>query len=447
MTTRDEWLSSLDHSNEARQPGPPNALQTNPSRFMDLLANTLKLDPDHRSDLQSCLDFFHSLPQDQLLAHGYLQATLFQIVELLLEIKADYTAMKDTLKEVQKSITENLDLTTAQKAEVTAVTKLMVWDPTRTNFENDDIVKASLEHLKKGQKTNGMKVIFDSSQSRTRVLTRALGRSASYAKSTFRNFLNDSLDGSAATCLTVTTTNGMKKFTGSGENVSPKHAIQLVILRQVGRDNRELLRRKSNKRVHEDSPEAVNPTRDSDDSESQFWVVVTNFFEAKAKLWGTDRKSSGWSGYLDTAVAQERKLFPNDTIPLIPHIEIPPQSIPSVRAGGTTPGMDRPIAPLPQRGFSGPLQLSRREGMSPFSNSFESSMHSAPRMSTPSLFNMSPTPGNDHPIRLPALQNSSNFNGHHADYRGSSSHFPSTSSDHRNTSPVNSSQSGDSSRF
>ncbi|KAJ7688779.1 hypothetical protein B0H14DRAFT_3533119 [Mycena olivaceomarginata] len=297
MSTHNEWVSNLEDSatNVGQDPelSHYDALQTNPSRFMDLLSNTLKLNPEHRSDLHQCLEFFNSIPQDSLLAHMYLQATLFQIVQLLQETRAEYTSMKETLKEVQQLLAQNLDLMSEQR-----VTKLVVWDPTRTNFDNDDIIKASMN-------TNGMKPIFDAKgQSRQRVLIRALGRGASYAKSSLRNFLSETLDKSGGTCLTLTTTNGMKKFTGSGENVSVKHTIQVAILRQLGRDNRELLKKKSKKRARDDSGEAAasSQLRDlDDDAESQFWVVVTNFFDAQAKVWGTDRKSFGWSDYIGKA--------------------------------------------------------------------------------------------------------------------------------------------------
>ncbi|KAF7344748.1 hypothetical protein MVEN_01635500 [Mycena venus] len=391
MSTHDEWVSSLgDHSainvGQDSGPGHYDVLQTNPSRFMDLLSNTLELNPEHRSDLHQCLEFFNSMPQDTLLAHMYLQATLFRIVQLLQETRADYTSMKETLKEVQQLLAQNLDLTSEQRAEVNAVTKLVVWDPTRTNFDNDDIIKASVEHLKKAQNTNGMKPLFDAKgQSRQRVLIRALGRGASYAKSSLRNFLNETLDKSGGTCLTLTTTNGMKKFPGSGENVSVKHAIQVAILRQLGCDNRELLKKKSKKRAREDSGEAAasSQLRDSDDdAESQFWVVVTNFFDAQAKVWGTDRKSFGWSDYISKAVGKERRLFPNDDIPLIPHTVVAPQSatVPaSSRNNRPASGMDRPTAPLPSRAFPGPLQSSLRQGIQmstalPSSNMYEPSM-------------------------------------------------------------------------
>ncbi|KAJ7658766.1 hypothetical protein DFH06DRAFT_1407268 [Mycena polygramma] len=356
MSSQEDWVSSLDTPSSTC-----DALQTNATRFVDMLSSTLRLTPDRRADLHDGLNFFHSLPQDALLAHLYLQATQFQVIQLLQETQADYRSMQETLKEVQQTIAANLDLTKEQAAEVNAICKLIVWEPTRTAFDNDDIIKASLDHLKKHQAVNGMKVIFDSrGQSRLRVLNRALGRGASYAKSAYRTFLNDSIHSTKATCLTVTTTAGMKKFTGSSENASTKHAIQMAILRRIGRENKQLLSRRTYKRQRpEDSDDLEPPPREDTDG-AQFWVVVTKFFDGAAKDWGVDRRSSGWTEYLDETIKDERRRFPNDDIPLIPHIEGPAaRSTPGRVDGGSSsveidrllPSRSFPLMPLSSNSF------------------------------------------------------------------------------------------------
>ncbi|KAJ7467321.1 hypothetical protein B0H11DRAFT_2239566 [Mycena galericulata] len=236
-------------------------------------------------------------------------------------------------------------------------------------FDNDDIVKAALKRLEKGQKTNGMKVFFDSQgQARLRILTQALGRGASSAKSMYRTLLAESLDSDPkkAACLTNTVTKGMKKFTGSTENVSPKHALQLAILRHLGRENKHLLAKKkpNNKRPREEF-EQTTPTvgvPENDSSDSKWWRTVTDFFDARSEEWGSDRKSAGWTQYIDKAISTERKQFPNDSMPLIPTASaaIPvyqprlATSSGSDRAVPLSGPMDRPSqTPV---SFPGPLQ-------------------------------------------------------------------------------------------
>ena len=54
------------------------------------------------------------MPQDVLLAKAYQQATMFKIIHLIEKNSADYAEMKEALKEVQKAIAQNMDLTREQ---------------------------------------------------------------------------------------------------------------------------------------------------------------------------------------------------------------------------------------------------------------------------------------------------------------------------------------------
>ncbi|KAJ6620162.1 GMC oxidoreductase-domain-containing protein [Mycena sp. CBHHK59/15] len=261
------------------------------------VGNQLRLSPEHRSAIHHFLTFFKSLPPDVLLAMAYQQATMLQSLELIQATRADYDSMKEVMAEVKQALAQNVDLTKEQTLEVNAVCKFVVWDPVRTDFDNDDIRKAAMKHLEKYQATNGLKSFLDANgQARTKALSQAVGRGASYAKSTYRALLSESLDQKTGTCLTATVSNAMRKLMGSTENTSPRHAIQVVILRQFGRENAILLvKKKSKKRAHEDSAQTATPHIPDSDSDAKWWSAVTEFFDKKAKQWGTDRKSPGWT--------------------------------------------------------------------------------------------------------------------------------------------------------
>ncbi|KAJ7913832.1 hypothetical protein B0H13DRAFT_1873574 [Mycena leptocephala] len=365
MCTNEEWLHGLDDPVDP----PLSALDIDPTQFLDSISNSLGLDPEGRSDLHQFSQIFSSLPQDHRLALAFQQGTILQTQKLIRAATADYAGIKEALKDVKEALAQNTGLTKDQMTEINAVCKLIVWDPLRTDYDNDDLGKEANKRLEKNQKTNGMKTICDATagQARKRALRQAIGRGASYAKSSFRKLLWDSINPESATCLTLTVTNASRKLTGSTENVKSQHAVNMLILRQFGRDNQHLLAdKKSNKRPRDDSTRPNHEDSDSD-RDTKFWEAVTKFHDTNAKEWGTDRKSPGWTGYINNALTIERRLFPNDAIPLLPITQTvterptPPPTLPPL-------GSDRLAQPA-SRAFPGPLQSSSGLSMFPSSSS------------------------------------------------------------------------------
>ncbi|KAJ6550890.1 hypothetical protein B0H10DRAFT_1968721 [Mycena sp. CBHHK59/15] len=192
--TQAEWLGDLTPMNDT-----PSSLtaasseleidvgQLEPADFADSLCNTLGLNAKLRSDLHMFLKLLKDLSRSQTIPMIYQMATNFYTQQLILNSHTDYTAIAEVLNGVKIALAQNLDLTKEQRTEVTAACKLIMWDPKRTDYDNDAIRLDVTAHLKKHQGSNGFKPIFDSKgQARIKALNQFIGLQASYAKSLFR---------------------------------------------------------------------------------------------------------------------------------------------------------------------------------------------------------------------------------------------------------------------
>ncbi|KAJ7019779.1 hypothetical protein C8F04DRAFT_1321119 [Mycena alexandri] len=341
FTTHDEWLASVPDvsSPSPADPGPASDSRLDPADFADSLCNTLGLNAKYRSDLQTFVNMLTGSRDDRI-AMVYLMATNLYTQQIVLDGRADYAAIAELLQDVKAALSQNLDFTKEQRTEITLGCKIKVWDPKRIDFDNDAIRHDVLSLLKSHKNSNGLKAVFDAGGARVKTLGQFIGLQASYAKSIFRNHIRDSLSG----CVTLATTGAMRKLVGSTENITPVHAMRMLVLRHFARENKELLGpvQESNKRARVGEPgDADNrkPTRGTDSD--SWWPQVTIYFEAKNKAWTADLKSPGWTQLINELMANEKKLFPNDLIPLIPTVDICVPRAPSTD--------ERPMRPIPRR--------------------------------------------------------------------------------------------------
>ncbi|KAJ7258878.1 hypothetical protein C8J57DRAFT_1515595 [Mycena rebaudengoi] len=54
-----------------------------------------------------------------------------------------------------------------------------------------------------------------------------------------------------------------------------------------------------------------------------FWGRVSTFWNKKNAEWGPDLKSAGWMQHINKIITEERALYPNDPLPLIPLLATP----------------------------------------------------------------------------------------------------------------------------
>ncbi|KAJ6567883.1 hypothetical protein B0H10DRAFT_1043329 [Mycena sp. CBHHK59/15] len=125
--------------------------QLEPADFADSLCNTLGLNAKFRSDLHMFLKLLKDLSRSQTIPMIYQMVTNFYTQQLILNSHTDYTAIAEVLNEVKIALAQNLDLTKEQRTEVTAACKLIMWDPKRTDYDNDAIRLDVTAHLKKHQ--------------------------------------------------------------------------------------------------------------------------------------------------------------------------------------------------------------------------------------------------------------------------------------------------------
>ncbi|KAJ7502056.1 hypothetical protein B0H11DRAFT_1907550 [Mycena galericulata] len=368
FTTQEEWRASMDSSLMDTSSSPTAAGsvgntgdtgadfltqldvdQLAPAHFADIVCNTLQLNVKFRSDLHTFVKLVDALTRAQAIPMIYSMATNFYTQQIILDASPNYAAIIEALNEVKMVLAQNLDLTKEQKAEVTAACKAKVGDPKRTDFDNDAIRADVTAYLKKHQNSNGFKALFEvKGQARTKALNQFIGLQASYAKSHFRTHIKESL----GTCVTLATIGAMRKLVGSTENISPVHVMRMVILRDFARDNKELLRKEpgtvdeqqgSNKRARVGDSEPIRKVPRGTDNDC-WWPSFSAFIDAKNKDYSTDLKSPGWSQHIGRLVVHERKLFPNDLIPLIPINEAAMAS-----SGSNHPGGERVMRALPTR--------------------------------------------------------------------------------------------------
>ncbi|KAJ6598781.1 hypothetical protein B0H10DRAFT_2231460 [Mycena sp. CBHHK59/15] len=107
------------------------------------------------------IDLLKDLSRSQTIPMIYQMATNFYTQQLILNSHTDYTLLPSP-QQSQDCPCQNLDLTKEQRTEVTAACKLIMWDPKRTDYDNDAIRLDVTAHLKKHQGSNGFKPIFDS---------------------------------------------------------------------------------------------------------------------------------------------------------------------------------------------------------------------------------------------------------------------------------------------
>ncbi|KAJ6550709.1 hypothetical protein B0H10DRAFT_1968795 [Mycena sp. CBHHK59/15] len=334
--TQEEWLASMPTTPHSPLdlgsdlcPGASDVVDLpglEPADFADALCNTLGLNPKFRSDLHTFLTLLGSASRANAIPMIYTMATNLYTQQLILDSRADYAAIAEVMKGVKAILTQNLDMTKEQRDEVTAACKLKVWDSKRTDYDNDDLKSDVLGHLKKHMASNRCEPIFSSKgQARLKALNQFVGLQCSYGKSFLRSHIKETLK----SCLTLATTSAMKKLAGSTENITPMHAMRMAIF--------------SFSLSSKQATSVPASGRRGTDTNS-WWPQMSVYLEAKNKELTTDLKSPGWTVHLDQLMANERRLFPNDIILLIPMTEVPATGYRSHRSGG-----DRPMRPLPTR--------------------------------------------------------------------------------------------------
>ncbi|KAJ6609969.1 hypothetical protein B0H10DRAFT_2062206, partial [Mycena sp. CBHHK59/15] len=153
-----------------------------------------------------------------------------------------------------------------------------------------------------------------------------------------------------------------------------------------------------------------------------FWCQITLWWKKANKDWGSDLKSPGWSKYIDAIIAQERRMYPTDNLPLIPQNDSP----------GTPQVSERRRPAMPAQGFFD-TQNVQREPLTRYSDN-----HGATSFGTQGHRRFSPG------VRTPAHSHSSSdvqSSGGHGHY-SSDGHVPPGRASYSLTGPSSTSSQG-----
>ncbi|KAJ7738194.1 hypothetical protein B0H16DRAFT_1730087 [Mycena metata] len=131
----------------------------------------------------------------------------------------------------------------------------------------------------------------------------------------------------------------MHKLVSSTENITPVHAMRMLVLRHFAGEKKELLGpvQESNKHARVGEPGDADNRRPTRGTDSDSW-------------WPQDGPNL-FHKHINELMANEKKLFPNDLIPLIPTVD---RGVP--RAPSTD---ERTMRPIPRRStnFLPPMHL------------------------------------------------------------------------------------------
>ncbi|KAF7368098.1 hypothetical protein MSAN_00876000 [Mycena sanguinolenta] len=290
------------------------------SLLVDHLANNYGLDNDYRGELHTFSQLARSLPCVQSKVVLIQHANTLQNQQAIEQLMRMCTTIQNNIDTLLQSVSNSTKFTLEHKAEITAACKAVFSTGRLTDFDNDSLKPQVILHLKKHKDVNGFKLFFeDMSQAQSKALLNLTGRTLSQVKTSFRRMVIKSLPGeNNVGCGIKELTNTLgSKYLGGTENVKPKHAIWLLIIRSFVRTDPEL--RMAPADVDSDNDVALSRLRPVTASSLRpSGIDRKKLWKRKNKQFGTvDLKAAPWTSYINNCVVEERVLFPNDALALI----------------------------------------------------------------------------------------------------------------------------------
>ncbi|KAG6847286.1 hypothetical protein H0H93_009069, partial [Arthromyces matolae] len=298
--------------------------------FVQAMANTMALNQETVLELQA---FLKACFSRQSLLSGNMEehiqrvevfklAVTLRTYHAVLNNQTDQKEAMDTLSTIQENINTKTTFTSVQKTEVTTTCRKVIWDGNRTDFTNNVVVEAVMHLLQSNRKSNGFEDVLGKGAPHTRVsaLKSLVSIQASYIKNEYRRYIKNAIVGEGnrePLSITKMLDIGTRKFGCTSGSAEVPHAFQLLIIRRFARDNVYLLQHKG-----EGANDGASLSLGHGDTgERGFLGQLTQFFVEKESVWGRNRTTSeGWMSYLDEAAKEERSLFPQDQIPILPQI-------------------------------------------------------------------------------------------------------------------------------
>ncbi|KAJ8090978.1 hypothetical protein PM082_024902 [Marasmius tenuissimus] len=332
------------------RPTEPDIPSISPVALANDTANLLKLDQEHRQKLMVYVSLCKDLPEAHLTSSIIIHAHQLQILSEVKAIRTEQAEYREVIKKVEQKLVNSNELAKPQNDEIKSQAKVVVFEPSRVDFDNEAISKSIKERLGKHRKTNGFDDYLKSEATANmkKTLKHALNREASYAKTALREIINSSLnDPKHRASVTATVLSAGRKLLGSTEKIAAPHAIRVILLRQFGRENPHYFKKRGqgqapgagSKRRHEEMEADINDMDDdldveekpSGEEESSYIMAFGSWLRKKQEdeEWGTDYSKNKWTEYLRGLVEAEKKDWPDDHIALIPLVaaQSPPPTL------------------------------------------------------------------------------------------------------------------------
>ncbi|KIJ49788.1 hypothetical protein M422DRAFT_246148 [Sphaerobolus stellatus SS14] len=265
--------------------------------FVVEISRALNLTVEQRDSLQVLANFSSNLPQEILVLNIlHIQATIFKLENKMNSLEQKFV---DTLNQEQVS---KHDITGEQRATMQATVKEYLVQPDRIQW---DVASKDMDDLKVKQE-------FESVFTNSKMKKDLLKETRKFATES-RNVLRINIRNSVGltigkpelkACLTKTVDDITRRFLAiPPARASREFFIFVALLRHIARETPTLNNRSE-----------VGSSQKGKD----WWAGVAAWFQEKTELWRNNKNAGEWLDFIQTIIADERKLHPEDPIACLP---------------------------------------------------------------------------------------------------------------------------------
>ncbi|RDX41240.1 hypothetical protein OH76DRAFT_1561677 [Lentinus brumalis] len=317
-------MSNLGVDRTVPRPRDDSQLIAKLGMFVDHTANTARLDIKHRGFLHEFKEYVMDMPPTHWRALIHLQATALRTAQAVEKLTGEVEQVKTDIDEVAVQSSKTFLMTPDRNTTIRKLCKRLIIEPSRVDYEN--IADNARDVLK--ETYPDFEPAFKAERSKAYVMA-ACRSSANYVRNSYRKALKDSLFNPQGRCgLTKFAKILISKFDPDRKPTSD-FIIHLAILRRFCLENPAAL-------DCEDLPEWIPPdylaslhpidapkTGKRKRESRPFWELAQEYIENKIKENGEDLNSEKWHNYLSETIREEQKIFPDDSLPLLPQLPLP----------------------------------------------------------------------------------------------------------------------------
>ncbi|RDX50750.1 hypothetical protein OH76DRAFT_1482146 [Lentinus brumalis] len=314
-------MSNLGVDRTIPRPREDSQLMAKLGTFVDHTANTARLDVKHRGFLHDFKELVLDMPPTHWRAMIHMQATALRTSQVLDTLTGEVEQVKTDIDEVALQSSKNFTLNWERMAVIRNLCKKLVFEPTRTDFEN--LAEHARDKLKDPMQYPDFEPAFKSEQGKATVMGYCRSQ-ANYVRNLYRKTLKLKLFDPKGRCgLTACVRSLISKLDPTLEP-SARLVLRVAIFRRFCMENPGAL-------DCEDPPvgqqQSTTSGKRKRDNSGPFWEQVEDFLKEKVRELGEDITSEDWKTYINEALQEERRRFPDDHLPLLPQIDLSPPTV------------------------------------------------------------------------------------------------------------------------